>query len=243
MAIDFAAASSEYYVPATFIDDTLTTYSVMGWCHFSDNGATQTIWAARETGVGSKGLLFRLSNSGISDRLIFSCRDNANNSATAAGTTSSFPYDQWNFGMCVRDGNNTTIILNDFADEGNGSNTLGTISTGYEAIGATAGGDGSYTSFADGAIAELAAWNVALTDPEISILAKGFSPLFVRPQNLISYRPFISLGSDQIDRVATNALTKAGTPTTFASHPRIIYPSSYLIHKPIPRRSFGYIVG
>ncbi len=43
----------------------------------------------------------------------------------------------------------------------------------------------------DGRIAEVAIWDVILTADEAAILSKGYSPLFVRPQNLVAYWPLI----------------------------------------------------
>lgn len=42
-----------------------------------------------------------------------------------------------------------------------------------------------------GSTAELGVWNVALTDEEVAILGLRYSPLFVRPQNLVLYLPMI----------------------------------------------------
>ncbi len=47
---------------------------------------------------------------------------------------------------------------------------------------------GSYMS--DSSVEE-ANWNVALTDAEVAALASGVSPLLVRPENLVRYRPLI----------------------------------------------------
>ena len=41
----------------------------------------------------------------------------------------------------------------------------------------------------DGRIAHVAIWDVALTDDEVASLAKGISPLLVRPASLIRYWP------------------------------------------------------
>jgi hypothetical protein len=42
-----------------------------------------------------------------------------------------------------------------------------------------------------GALAECALWDAALTDEEVAILALGYSPLLVRPQNLYAYLPLV----------------------------------------------------
>jgi len=79
---------------------------------------------------------------------------------------------------------------------------------------------GGTTDKWNGYLAETAIWNVALTDEEVAILAKGFSPRFVRPQNLVFYLPGVRNIQDLRKGVT---LIQGGTVSTIA-HPRIIYP-------------------
>lgn len=76
----------------------------------------------------------------------------------------------------------------------------------------------------DGKVAEAAIWNVALTAAEAAILAKGYSPMLVRPQSLVFYAPLIG---ELIDRKGA-VLTNVATSTVFV-HPRMIYSSKYNI--------------
>ncbi len=70
-----------------------------------------------------------------------------------------------------------------------------------------------------GDVAEAAIWNVALTDAEVAILAKGYSPLFVRPESLIFYMPLVR---DIYDVIGAIGFTDFST--TITDHPPIIYP-------------------
>jgi len=74
-------------------------------------------------------------------------------------------------------------------------------------------------SYMNGEIAEACAWDVALTDAEVAILATGVSPLKVRPQNIVCYWPIIGRTSPEIDIVGGIDLTVNGA--TVAEHPRI----------------------
>ncbi|KKK65638.1 hypothetical protein LCGC14_2972140, partial [marine sediment metagenome] len=71
-----------------------------------------------------------------------------------------------------------------------------------------------------GDVAEAAIWNVALTDAEVAILAKGYSPLSVRPESLVFYMPLVR---DIYDVIGAIAFTDFST--TITDHPPIIYPS------------------
>lgn len=72
-----------------------------------------------------------------------------------------------------------------------------------------------------GSLAEGAFWNRILSDAEIIILSKGFSPLFI-PNGLYFYAPLIGRADPEVDLVGAISGTVTGA-TQFA-HPRIIYP-------------------
>lgn len=86
----------------------------------------------------------------------------------------------------------------------------------------------SIVNYASGRIAEAAIWDVALTDTEVALLSKGFSPLFIRPQNLVAYWPLIRDTDDDI--VGGYSMTPYNTPTV-AAHPRVLYPTAAIIGK------------
>lgn len=72
---------------------------------------------------------------------------------------------------------------------------------------------------ANGDLAEVVAWNVALTDAEVAAHALGISPLLIRPTALIAYWPLLGTTSPEIDLIGRYELTVTGA--TAAAHPRI----------------------
>lgn len=82
-----------------------------------------------------------------------------------------------------------------------------TIGTRY--VSATRG------AFFNGGIAEIAAWNTALTDDEIVAVNSGLSPLLVKPQNLVCFFPMIANTNDMLTQ---SALGVHGT--TILAHTR-----------------------
>jgi len=76
-----------------------------------------------------------------------------------------------------------------------------------------------------GRIAEAGIWNVALTDAEVAILGAGYCPLFVRPQSLVSYWPFVR--DNDKDIVGVTNLTPQNAPTV-ESHSPVLYPYGYV---------------
>lgn len=72
-------------------------------------------------------------------------------------------------------------------------------------------------NFFNGLGAEAAIWDVALTDDEITSLARGFKPFRVRPQNLKFYAPIVR---DLNDLCGALTITNNNTATV-ANHPRV----------------------
>lgn len=87
-------------------------------------------------------------------------------------------------------------------------------------------------SYFSGMIAEVAIWNIALTDVEVALLAKKISPLMVRPDSLVMYVPIMGKYSPEIDLVGGRDFTVTGATTS--QHPRIMYPYN--------RRNRKYVV-
>ena len=77
-------------------------------------------------------------------------------------------------------------------------------------------------SYSNGAAAEIGVWNAQLVQAEWTMLALGYSPLFVRPQNLVAYLPIHS-GAPLVDLKGNPSWAVDGTPDAFP-HPPIIYP-------------------
>jgi len=78
--------------------------------------------------------------------------------------------------------------------------------------------------FFNGHIAEAAVWNVVLDPAERVMLARGVSPLFVRPSALVSYCPVYGRNGPEVDFKSADTFALTGTAAQSA-HPRIIMPS------------------
>lgn len=113
-----------------------------------------------------------------------------------------------------------------YRDGGNkGTNAVSTIPLLCDRtfIGAKAdsAGPGTYMS---GGLAEIALWDIDLTDAEMTILSQFVSPICVRPGNLVAYWRLVDATSPAIDIVGGYHMTFNGSPTKMA-HPRVFYPA------------------
>jgi hypothetical protein len=143
--------------------------------------------------------------------------------------TSSVAEDTWtHISATENSGENSRAVFTNGADKQTDSTALTMPTLDTTTIGALNINAG-VVDYLEGKLAHIAAWNVVLTDAEIASLAAGFSPKFVRPQNLISYWRF--LRTDQ-DIVGGYHMTAYNSPT-WADQPPIIMPAPVLYSFPV----------
>ena len=95
-----------------------------------------------------------------------------------------------------------------------------------------------------GRIAEAAIWNVALTDDEVASLAEGYSPLFIKPENLVAYWPLVR--DTDNDVVGGYNMTAVNTPSIMRHPPQIMGRAVVSIGAPTaivppPVAGYGYM--
>ena len=140
--------------------------------------------------------------------------------------TTDLAANTWYHGLAVFASNTSrTVYLNGDAAAENTAN-MSLSSRDATSIGVSA--DNTPFGYWSGHIAEVAIWDTAvLTVADALMLAKGYSPLFVKPQNLKAYWPLIR-GLN--DRVGGFNMTASGT--VVSAHHRVIYPSGIWVpHK------------
>lgn len=132
------------------------------------------------------------------------------------------------FGVTTDDTDHLVILDGDTANEGTSTDDT-SFPTGIDVIGVGRIGDSSDQHYWDGMLAECGVWDVALTRAEGAVLAAGYSPLLIRPGNLVFYLPMVR--DEDNDIVGGLSMTAGGTPTVDI-HPRIIYPSAQILQFP-----------
>lgn len=147
--------------------------------------------------------------------------------ATTTGTavtSNAFVADTWQTVCGVYTSTTDVKVYVDNAGEGSETVDIGapsgihntSIFTGVSSFGQAFIGSGAH----------FAIWNVALTADERATLQLGYSPLFVRPGNLVFYLPCI--GGDATINLLGAAMTETGTITE-DDHPRVIMPDDNVV--------------
>ncbi len=134
-----------------------------------------------------------------------------------AAVASGITWDVWGHSCAVFANTSSRSIYLNGGGKVTNSNFASSAGLDRTSLGRT--GDSSPGDYFFGWIAEMAIWNAALTDAEVLILSKGYSPLFVRPQNLAAYWPLLR---GIKDKFGIYNLTASGT--TVGTHSRIIMP-------------------
>lgn len=214
MAGSFARASSQS-LNSTTIPVSALPFTFSCWFYSVTAATTQTLMTMDRTGFAD--YMELLAHSG--GHLMFDAAV-ASGPNRRAETANSWSANTWHHAAAVAASSTDrkSYLDADVANAGANSSSV-TFGT-YNDFNIGRYGGGSPGDYFDGRIAEVGVWNVALDTAEIAALAKGISPLLVRPSGLVFYAPLVR--SFQDIRAAL-ALTNTNT-VTVGDHPRVFMP-------------------
>ena len=175
------------------------------------------------------------SGTGTSKQIVIGCSGNGKFQIRQKGgaVASSVHYDNGNTtwfhltGLFIAS-NNIKLYVNGSLDgTGTANNNIADFADSnqlYIGTGVYGGSTDITTRTWEGGLAEVAAYTAELSAGEIAALAKGFSPLLVRPSALVGYWPLGGpYAPTTIAPVGNNTLTANGGASA-ESNPKIIYP-------------------
>lgn len=206
-ARNFVAASSQYGNSASFTGATNYPMTIVAFGRPATTNTTQC-WVA--------------VNAGTSDRCVIGVNSagQANAFSVASGATDPgfLAPNVWTHIAGVYASSSSRVAwVNGVAKA---TNTTAVTITGIDRVLIGARVNASAVGlYMDGDLAEVAVWNVALTQAEIASLAAGFKPSRIRPQSLVFYAPLMGQASPEQNLEGT-PVTLTNTPTA-AAHPRV----------------------
>lgn len=215
----FNDAADDHLIRANTLGLSAYPYSVSAWFNSEDKDKNQTIFCFSDPDAATDLDFEMLYIRDDPDNDLLAFTDNADTLAFI-DTTATYTANSWNHALGVWAGNQERYAYLNGSGESNVADNLarpGNMDSTQTGIWKT-NGNNVYYPF-DGMIGEVAVWNAALTAAEAATLAKGYSPLLVKPQNLVAYWTLVR-GLN--DRVGAYNMTADGT--SVAVHPRVIYP-------------------
>ena len=217
MARDFDDVTDQR---ATTANAAVSAYpiTIAAWVYLSTAQAGELVYIVENPGASSYVELIIRDNGGGSWRIVAG----ANGAGTRAFSTTVLSTGQW-YHAC---GTYTSTATRSVYTDGGGSATNNTAAGAFAGVNNTGVACNTLDVGAtfDGRMAEVAVWSVVLDADEITALAKGFSPLLIRPQSLAAYWPLFGNDSPELDRGKNKFdLTLTATPTK-ADHVRMYTP-------------------
>lgn len=142
-----------------------------------------------------------------------------------ATTSNTFSDGAWHHALGVwPDADSRTAVLDgNYGSSATNSITMSIANMDRISLGRL--GDSSPAAYYNGAMAEVAVWNVALSQTQGETLSKGFSPLLVKPESLVLYMPMNRPSGNEVDYINLLTLTDYNTVTD-TDHPRIYNPKN-----------------
>jgi hypothetical protein len=214
MARTFVAASSQRLETST-LPATAVPFTIAGWVNPTSLAATQTLWALGGTGLGY--FEARINTSGD---LIVDHYD-----GTTLGRTridGSMTTGAWQHITCVFASSTSRSVYRNGGGKTTDTTSVGTPANLTKFVLGVSYQSSAYLQYANTALAEFGAWDVALDDAEVAALGKRFSPPRLRPQSLVGYWPLFGNDSPERDRGKNkNDLTVTGA--TKSRHSPMIY--------------------
>ena len=192
------------------------------WARTSINSGFQVPLNLRQNAAANDRQGYQIYSNNLNIRAAIADGSTLNN----ANSTNNFAINTWFHAAAVFTSATLRAIFLNGGFKGTQSTSRTPTGIDRLLIGVEGGTSGVATPWAPGGtgdIAEIGIWNVALTDGEVLTLSQGFSPLLVRPQNLVHYMPLVR---GLVDPRGGKSLIMTGS-LTISDHPRIIMPRGY----------------
>lgn len=222
MARSYDQASSEYHeVDATPV--TAVPLTIAGWMYPADTTTFKTLVAIVDKDVPDRWFAVYLDSTA---HAVAAARGDAVNDALAV-TTATHSASTWIHVAGVFDSNVSRSIFLNGANKV--TNTNDRTPSGLDRFSIGRHGDSTPGTYMNGRLAEVCVWNVALSDNEIALLARGINPLRIRAQSLLTYHPLFGNASPEPNlAVGGGTYNLAATGTIDAAdHPPVRPPFAF----------------
>lgn len=185
---------------------TAAPFTISAWFRTDDVAIFETVVSLADKDVSNRYWTIELEGPDPDSRVAFVFRDAGGEQKVL--TTTDYLVNTWHHAFAVEVSSTNHRILLDGA--GLGISVVDTTPTGIDRISIGRKGDSTPSSYFSGRIAEVAMWNVALSDAQALELAGGVPVLRMRPDALVEYWPCFGVGAPEPDYIGSNNLTVTG---------------------------------
>lgn len=220
MARSFVRSSSQY-LKRDIAAGTGYPLTMACWFYSTNADVWQTLMCLADSASDTHYINLELRGDGV-DQVRIIVRDNLG--YKYADTTTGYSAGIWQHACAICASSTDRRVFIDGGSKGTNTESKG-FPSGIDRTGIAALARPTLTACLDGYVAEAAVWNAALTDAEVGILAKGYSPLFVRPQNLTHYWPLLQVDVTSNPEIIGKLYLADYNSPGMAVHPRVIYPA------------------
>jgi hypothetical protein len=237
MARAFNDAATQYLQRDGTVPIAAAPLTMSAWFNSDDATINQCVLAVLDKDLNANHFSLQAFGGVAGDPCGFEANDGATSGAI---TTTGFSANTWHHLLGVENATNDRFCLLDGG--GKGTSIVNRVPAGLDRTTIGYLNRLNPLQIFSGAIAEAAIWDVALSEPEGALLAKGFSPLFVQPQNLVAYWPLIR--DDDNDWVGGFDLTAFNAPTVATHPPLIVHPvvqtaPDFIAERIVPTTVYG----
>lgn len=220
----FDDASTQYLSEAA-APVSATPLTLAGWFRSDDATVEQMIVAVGVNGSPNNRWSLSIAGQAAGDPVRATARTT---SSQSSDTGTGYSVNTWHHaaGVFVSATSRFAYIDGTVATESTGSRTP----SGMDQC--RIGAIGDATLLMSGRIAEVGIWNVALTAGEVAALARGVSPLRIRPGNLVRYYPIRGVQSPEISPRTSNTITLVNAPVVADHAP--VQPLLWRTGSPMP---------
>ena len=203
------------YLRVDSLPVTAAPFTICIWFNSDDSTINQLVVDIGDSTDGNHH--WRMSAIGLAGDKALTWRVRAGGAPQQVASTSPSGYTAgtWNHGCAVERGAADRSI---FIDANEGTNTTSRVPAGADRITIGFRSFGVADPFS-GSVAQVAIWNIGLSDQEIETVGNGFSPLRVNRAALVFLAPFNGTHSPETEIIGHRHLTIAGSPVQIGEPP------------------------
>lgn len=200
----------------------VTAYPFTLSCWFNSNSATanQNMIVVKVSGTDARVVGINAAGNVGGDPVQMYVSDTSGGNFVTTSTTTGYTTNTWHHACAVFASATSRTVYIDGGSSASSSTSRTVSAYNLTSIGAYLN-PGAGNAFS-GLLAEVCIHTADLSANEVASLAKGVSPLLVRPQSLVHYLPMIRTAAQDLKGTTW---TTTGAPNAHGTHPRMYYPA------------------